>query len=45
VALSPEALTGRYAVADMTGDADLRQYVEVLPTDGAAAAPAAEPTE
>jgi cytoskeletal protein RodZ len=45
VALSPAALTGRYAVADMTGDADLRQYVEVLPTDGAAAAPATEPTD
>ncbi len=45
VPLSPDALTGRYAIADMTGDADLRQYVEVLPTDGVVSAPAALPTE
>ncbi|MCE6961978.1 DUF4115 domain-containing protein [Cereibacter sphaeroides] len=29
VALSPEALTGKYAVADLTGDADLARFVTV----------------
>lgn len=29
VALSPEALTGAYAMADLTGDADLARYVTV----------------
>ncbi|ABN76739.1 protein RodZ, contains Xre-like HTH and DUF4115 domains [[Luteovulum] sphaeroides subsp. megalophilum] len=29
VALSPEALTGKYAMADLTGDADLARYVTV----------------
>ncbi len=45
VPLSPDALTTRYLAADMTGDADLRQYVEALPTDGILAAPDALPTE
>lgn len=40
VALSPEALTQAYALADLTSDADLGRYVtevaEVLPQDGAA---------
>jgi cytoskeletal protein RodZ len=45
VPLSPDALTTRYLAADMTGDADLRQYVEVLPTDGIMTAPTALPTE
>jgi Domain of unknown function (DUF4115)/Helix-turn-helix domain len=45
VPLSPEALTERYLAADMIGDADLRQYVEVLPTDGVVTVPAGLPTE
>jgi cytoskeletal protein RodZ len=40
VALSPEALTQAYALADLTSDADLGRFVtevaEVLPQDGAA---------
>jgi hypothetical protein len=31
IALSPEALTGRFALADTTGDVDLVKYVEALP--------------
>ncbi len=45
VALSPAALTDRYVAADMTGDADLRQYVEVLSTDGIVDAPVPVPSE
>ncbi|MGP3697109.1 helix-turn-helix domain-containing protein [Rhodobacter sp. NSM] len=33
VALSPEALTGKYAVADLTGDADLARYATVAQND------------
>jgi cytoskeletal protein RodZ len=46
VPLSPDALTGRYAVADMTGDADLAQFVaEVMPADLQAIGPAAPASE
>ncbi len=42
VALSPAALTERYIAADLTGDADLAQFVaEVLPTDGGETPPTA----
>lgn len=33
VALSPEALTGKYAVADLSGDADLARLVNVAQAD------------
>ena len=42
VPLSPEALTSSYAVADLSGDADLAQFVSVVADAGAAAAPTAE---
>jgi cytoskeletal protein RodZ len=46
VPLSPDALTGRYAVADMTGDADLAQFVaEVMPADLQAIGPVAPASE
>ncbi len=42
VPLSPEALTTSYAVADLSGDADLAQFVSVVADAGAAAAPTSE---
>lgn len=44
VVLSPDALTGKYAVADLTQDADLARYVAVAQADPATlpAAPATE---
>ena len=42
VPLSPEALTSSYAVADLSGDADLAQFVSVVADAGAAAAPTSE---
>ncbi|MFM2389845.1 MAG: hypothetical protein RLZZ437_1400 [Pseudomonadota bacterium] len=46
VALTPVALTERYAVADLTGDADLAQFVaEVLPADLGPVGPAQPASE
>ncbi|MGB8813423.1 MAG: RodZ domain-containing protein [Paracoccaceae bacterium] len=42
VALSPEALTEKYAVADLTGDADLARIVNVAQADIAVPVPAAD---
>ena len=42
VALSPEALTATYAAADLSGDADLAQFVSVVASAAEAVAP---PTE
>ena len=42
VALSPEALTAKYAVADLSGDADLARIVAVAQAD-IAMLPAANP--
>ncbi len=45
VALSPEAVTAKYALADLTGDADLSRIVNVAQADPAQIAPEASPIE
>jgi hypothetical protein len=40
--LSPEALTGKYAVADLESDADLAKYATAV-ADAGAALPAVDP--